>query len=219
MRKADKESGMVIVEATIVFPVMFLVIFLLIFMGNAYLQKARVEAIVNELTLEGASRCTTPIMTDVVNNGSVPDFENYSTNPYRYLLGGMDAVEQDIASELENRLKNMSTGLFSGMVPTDYTVMAGEDGNVKFNNLFVYSTFSIDLNYKIVLPIRLMGADENFSLNLSSYNESPVMDSPDFIQNTNMVEVYLERAGIAQRAEEGLAQITKMTEKFNEWFK
>lgn len=37
---------MMIVEATIVFPVMFLVIFLMIFLGNAYYQKARVESIV-----------------------------------------------------------------------------------------------------------------------------------------------------------------------------
>ena len=34
----ESERGMVIVEATIVFPVMFLVIFLMLFTGNAYLR-------------------------------------------------------------------------------------------------------------------------------------------------------------------------------------
>lgn len=214
MKNRDAESGMVIVEATIVFPVMFLVIFLMIFMGNAYLQKARVEAIVNETAIEGAAQCVDPMLKSIEENGSVPSFSDSSSSPYRYLIGGMDSIENDLDQKLKDRINGMTTGLFDGMKP----VFSDSTMGVKFNNKFVASSFSVDLNYKIVLPIRLMGAQENFSLNLSSHNEIPVMDSPDFIQNTDMVEDMLERIGVAQAAQEGLDKITELTQKFNSWF-
>ena len=57
MRKLRElsERGMMIIEAALVFPIMFLAIFFMFFMGNAYYQKCKVEAIVTELTLDGAA--------------------------------------------------------------------------------------------------------------------------------------------------------------------
>mgnify|MGYP000202929291 CR=1 FL=1 len=61
MRKEKKaESGMVIVEASIVFPVMFLVIFVLIFLGNAYYEKSCIERYVTQTALEAAAERRKP---------------------------------------------------------------------------------------------------------------------------------------------------------------
>lgn len=198
---------MMIVEATIVFPVMFLVIFLMIFLGNAYYQKARVESIVNDLALRGAAYCADPLLKTIEETKAVPALDTVDISPYRYLIGGMDTVESDIEQEAVRRISGLSTGLFSGMKPEGYNT-----GSLKtqFHNKFISSSFSIDLQYKIVMPIRLLGERDNLELRLASHTEVPVGDTTEFIRNVNMVEDYMERYGITEK-------ITEMIEKAKEW--
>jgi len=197
MKELKNEKGMVIVEATIVFPIMFLVIFFLILMGNAYFEKCRVEAIVNEMTVDGAAYCADPYLRYVDLNGSVP---NFSTNsePYRYFTD-MKTVRDSITKDLYAKLDKISTGLFSGMKPS-------KNGNAKvnFNNSYLYSTFSIDLDYKITVPIKLIGASDTFHINYSSHAETPVTDVPEFMRNINMVEDYLDQTGEKEKINEAI---------------
>lgn len=206
------ESGMVIVEATIVFPVMFLAIFFMIFMGNAYLQKARIESLVNRMAVEGAARCVDPMLTTIEEKGEVPKFGDYHSKPYRYLIGNMDNVVTDIESDTKKELKKLSSGLFSGMKP----IFTDTDLNVNYNSNFIYSTFSIDLDYKIQMPVRLLGERDNYMIHFSAYNELPVTDSPDFIQNTDFVEDLLERAGFMDSINDVLNKVTEWTKKYKD---
>ena len=57
MKRLLDERGALIVEASIVFPTMFLAIFFMLFVGNAYTQKCKVEDIVVSAVLEGAAKC------------------------------------------------------------------------------------------------------------------------------------------------------------------
>lgn len=200
----ESERGMVIVEATIVFPVMFLVIFLMLFTGNAYLQKCRVDSYVNQLAIEGASYCADP-MLDEVEGGSIPGYDNVDIRPYRYLVGGMDDIEAEIDADVERKIRNMSSGLFSGMKPS--SVIA----NTKYNNGFIYSTFSVDVEYKIQVPVRLLGASDFIYMNISSHADMPVSDTTEFIRNINMVEDYMQKYGVTEK-------INEMIEKAKEWF-
>ena len=204
MKKRNDESGMVIVEATIVFPVMFLVIFLMLFAGNAYLQKCRVESIVQQEAINGASFCADPMLDDVMA-GSIPTYKDVDIRPYRYLIGGMNDIEASIQDKVDKRLRGLSTGLFSGMKPANPIVV------VDYNNGFIYSTFSVDVEYKIVMPIRLLGDTENISMSISSHADMPVSDSSEFIRNVDMVEDYMEKFGITEKIEE-------MINKAKEWF-
>lgn len=208
MERIKSEKGMLIVEATIVFPVMFLVIFLMIFLGNAYFQKARIESIVYKLALDGAAYCADPMLKTIEESGAVPALDSVDIAPYRYFIGGMDSVETDIENKVIRCLDKMSTGLFSGMKPTGYRT-GGLD--VNFNNRFFSSSFSIDLQYKIELPIRLLGQEDNFALHLSSHTEVPVSDTTEFMRNVNMVEDYMEIYGIAD-------EIKRMINKVKSWF-
>ena len=54
MDKIKNEKGALIVEASIVFPTMFFILMFLFVVGNAYVQKCRIEEIVVSSTLEGA---------------------------------------------------------------------------------------------------------------------------------------------------------------------
>lgn len=200
----NDEGGMLIVEASIVFPVMFLVIFLMIFAGNAYLQKCRVEAIVNNLAIDGAAYCADPMLDDI-ESGSIPSLSEHDVYPYRYLLTGeMGNIEDDIYSELESKISGMSSGLFSGMKPKNYII------DVKYHNGFIYSTFSVDVEYKIQMPVRLLGESEYISLAVASHAEMPVSDTSEFIRNVDMVGDYMEKFGVTEK-------INEMINKVKEW--
>jgi hypothetical protein len=212
------ESGLVIIEAAIVFPVMFLVIFLLIFMGNAYFEKCKVEAVVTEVTIDGAAYCADPMLGYVDKNGAVPSFEDmlkrspdYSA-PYRYFTG-MSAVKSEIEEELDKRLGNVSTGLFSGMKPEPSKT------TITFDNNFIYSTFSVDLEYRVPVPVKLLGANEYFSLRVKTHAETAVTDVPEFMRNVNMAEDYLEQTGVKDKIDEGLAKITGAIDEAKAKFK
>ena len=183
-----REKGMVIVEATLVFPIMFLVLFFLIFMGNAYYQKCRVEAIVTELTLAGAAYCADPLLPNVAQTGDAPGY-NDDNDPWRYYryFTRMDYAKAEIEEKLTERLGNVSTGLFSGMRPTKSFMEA------KPNNYVIYATFGIELEYKVPIPVKLLGQEYFSSFVVECRAESAVTDVPEFMRNVNMVEDYLEQ--------------------------
>ena len=206
------ESGLVIVEATIVFPVMFLVIFLMLFTGNAYLQKCRVDSYVNQLAIDGAAYCADPMLEEVVD-GSIPSVANSNVYPYRYFdpNGALD-IKDTLEIEISKKINNMSTGLFSGMKPANQII------TVEYNNGFIYSTFSVTVDYKIVMPIRLLGSNENISMSLSSHANMPVSDTAEFIRNVDMAEDYMEKYGIKEKLEEAKKKLDDAIQKAKDWF-
>lgn len=208
MKRKKDEKGMVIVEATIVFPTMFLVIFLMIFAGNAYLQKCRVESIINEMAIDGAAYCSDPMLEYVAENNSIPGLDDINIRPYRYLIGGMKDIETEIYNKVDRRFRSMSTGLFSNMKPSSPII------NVKYNNGFIYSTFSVEIDYKIKMPVRLLGAKDNIAMKLSSRADMPVSNSAEIIRNIDMVEDYMEKFGVTEVTE----KIKEMIGKAKEWF-
>lgn len=203
MQKLKSEKGMLVVEATIVFPVMFLVIFFLFFMGNAYYQKCKVEAVVNQVAIEGAAYCSDPMLQIVDTTGAVPGFNGASSKPYRYILGGMNDVEAYSSQQMTKKLGDVGTGLFSGMEPMASTP------NIKFHNYFVYSTYSVDLEYKMLIPIRLLGQKEFSYMQVKASCEAPVTDVPEFIRNANMVEDYAQQAGVDKKIENVISSVKK----------
>ncbi len=67
---------------------MFLAIFFMLFVGNAYTQKCKVEDIVVSAVLEDAANCANPIRHDI-SFWAIPDFNSVSLKPYRYLTGSL----------------------------------------------------------------------------------------------------------------------------------
>lgn len=203
--KNKNENGALIVEASIVFPVMFLIIFFMIFTGNAYLQKCRVEAIINQCAIDGAAYCADPQLQQV-EDGNIPDLDSLEVYPYRFFSStGVGDVEGEIESLIESRVSSMSTGLFSGMKPTDFSVQADYSSGI------LYATFSVDASYKIKIPVRLLGEKENLYLKVSTHVEMPVSDSTELIRNIDMIWDYMEKYGVAEKIQE-------MVDAAKEWF-
>lgn len=215
-QKIKNEKGMLVVEATMVFPVMFLVIFLMIFLGNAYFQKSRIDSIVTQMAYYGSAQCADPLLREITEKEKVPSLAeaNYSIEPYRYLLGevgkesGMNAIETQVEKQISDKIKGIKTGLFSYMKPSASKLYA------EFNNFFVYSTFEVEVLYKVPLPIKLLGMKDYFSLNAASHCEVPVSDTPEFIRNVDMVEDWVEATEWGQSAIEKTKGIMEKVAEF-----
>lgn len=184
-KKLNKEDGAVqIVEAAFVFPIMFIILFFLIYMGNAYYVKAQVESVVETRALEGAGYCADPILQTIKETGSIPSVDSLKTEPYRYVFGGMDDVEKKIAGLVESDIDGNSASFFKNMEPDLKTSKANI---AKFNNYIVYSTFSVEVKYVVKFPISFLGAETPPVLTINSRAEVPVNDTAEFIRNTDMV--------------------------------
>ncbi|HJA80206.1 MAG TPA: pilus assembly protein [Candidatus Mediterraneibacter intestinipullorum] len=181
----ESENGAVqIVEATFVFPVMFIILFFLVYMGNAHYVKAQIESVVLTRTLEGAGYCADPILQTMKTTGTIPSLDNLNVEPYRYIFGGMDEIESQIGTAVESDIEDGTMLFFNNMSPRLKTNSADI---AKFNNYVVYSTFSVDVEYAVEFPIRFMGQEAPAVLTINARAEVPVNDTSEFIRNTDMV--------------------------------
>lgn len=205
--KNSREDGMVIIEASIVFPIMFIVIFILIYAGNAYMQKCKVESIVSQAAIQGAAYCADPMLDYVEANEKVPSLGDMDVKPYRFMLGGMEDITVKIQKDINEKLNNLNSGFFSNMKPIC------ETPKVEFNNHFIYSTFSVELTYKIPLPIRMLASNDALYIKVASRYDAPVSDVPEFIRNVNMIEDYMETYGIVDKIQELVDKAKKVMGK------
>lgn len=210
-KRKNGERGALIVEATIAFPVMFIIVFTMLFAANAYLQKSRVEAIVQKNAIHGAASCAAPLLSNVTD-GKLPSYSNINIYPYRYVFGNMSTVEGEIEDQVRSSISNMKSGFFLDMEPELLS-----DISVKYNGSFLYSTFSVEVDYKIKIPIKMLGAEDFNYIHISARSDQSVTDVPDFIRNVDMVEDYMERFGIAQAISNGVGKITEAIRKAVEW--
>lgn len=182
-----KEDGAVqTVEATFVFPIMFIILFFLIYLGNAHYIKAQIESVVETRAIEGAAYCADPILQSLKESGEVPSLsdKDFHIEPYRYLIGGMKDVEKAIGELVESDISGNTVSFFGNMKPE---LKTAKDSIAQFNNYFIYSTFSVEVQYEIKFPIKFLGAEAPPVLTISSRAVIPVDDTAEFIRNTDMV--------------------------------
>lgn len=210
--KLNKEDGAVqIVEAAFVFPIMFIILFFLIYMGNAYYVKAQVESVVETRALEGAGYCADPILQTIKETDAVPSLSSLKTEPYRYVFGGMNAIENKIADSVEKDIEGKASSFFKNMEPNLKTSKANI---AKFNNYVVYSTFSVEVKYEVKFPISFLGAEAPTVLTINSRAEVPVNDTAEFIRNTDMVIDLFHGTKIGQSISDVFGKINDFISSF-----
>lgn len=184
-KQLKKEHGAVtIVEAAIIFPIMFIVLIFLIYMGNAFYIKTQIDGIVVEKALQGAAYCADPMLAVIEETGSVPALKDLDVQPYRYLFGGMDEIEASIEREVKKEISEAYVSFFKNMKPEL------ESCTVKFNNYILYSTFSVDVKCRIGFPVKMLGTEEAFAAKLNIRSEAAVNDTTEFIRNVDMAIDY-----------------------------
>lgn len=200
LKKLREQRGMEIVEATFVFPIIFFVVFFLIYMGNVYYVKAMADKTVTECAIKGAALCADPLLDDVNAVGVPGTSGGMNIEPYRYLTG-RKAVESAMKKELTEKLRKNGNGLFGGMAARNVTCTAD------FENYVLYYTFTAEADYSVKIPLRFMGTDPPVLLRLTSRTQVPVSDAAEFINNVNMALDYYESSGVAAKVNEAIGKV------------
>lgn len=195
-----EERGALIVEATIVFPIMFFIILFLIYFGNVFYLRSQVDAIVAESAIKAASYCVDPLMAKV-EGGTVPATME-DVQPYHSIFGS--AQTDSVREEMVNKLNRIGTGYFAGMNLRNIVV-----DQFKYNRGLVTSTFSVDVSYRIQFPIRFMGSDRPTVLKIHSQTTVPVTDTPEFIQNVDMAMDFFDSSGMSEKLNKMVSQVKK----------
>lgn len=195
-----EERGALIVEATIVFPIMFFIILFLIYFGNVFYLRSQVDAIVAESAIKAASYCVDPLMAKV-EGGTVPTTME-DVQPYHSIFGS--AQTDSVREEMVNKLNRIGTGYFAGMNLKNIVV-----DQFKYNRGLVTSTFSVDVSYRIQFPIRFIGSDRPTVLKIHSQTTVPVTDTPEFMQNVDMAMDFFDSSGMSEKLNKMVSQVKK----------
>lgn len=193
---------MLVVEASFVFPIMFIVLLFLLYFGNIFYQKSVIDNMVNKYAIKAASHCSDSNI--LVENGNVVTGLK-AINPYRNFSSHGDYIE-----ELQDKLKNkiVGTGFFIGMRPTI------SECKIEYHNEIIYSTISAEVNYSIKLPVRYLGQETPNLYTFSSRANVPVVNTSEFVRNSNMAMDYLERSDKVQDAKDKIEEAIDKVKKF-----
>lgn len=197
LNKMTNERGAIIVEASIAFPVMFFVLLFIIFIGNIYYEQAKVDEIVLKYAVKGAECVADPFLYDVSSGGGLPKkmSDVKDIEPYRFILGSItdgsvSAIEDKISQDIKDEINDTSLVFFGNSKAN--IIGSDNDKIATFNNYVIYSTFVVQVNYEIKMPIAFLGDDYPTVVKMSSRAEVPVSDAPEFIRNVDMAVDILE---------------------------
>jgi len=218
-RDMHNESGMVIVEAAIVFPVMFFVLFFIIFIGNVFYEQAKIDRIVLTAATKGAKYAADPFLWDMDHEGTVlTEVKGMDIEPYRYILGGIfdgeiGKIEDKLSKEVKDQIGNKGLMFFGN---TKTTILGTDNKNkiTEFHTKVLYSTFVVQVNYEITLPIRFLGDSKPTIARLSSRAEVAVNDAPEFIRNVDMAVDLLEGTGARDKIKAIFDKVNGFIEMF-----
>lgn len=205
-RFLKNNSGVVIVEASIVFPIMIFTILMMVYMGNVYYQQARLNSVVDLAAIKGAAYCADPMLESIEKKGSVSKSNN-DIQPYRYLFG-LGEVENKIQKYVSSEFNSAGDGFFGFMSPDL------EKCEATFNNNVIMYSFTVEATYEIKVPLRFMGTEPPTIVSLSAKATAPVNDNGEFINNLNMALDYYESSGAKQKVSAATDKISSFFAKF-----
>lgn len=213
MRKKETNGeygAVLIIEAVFVFPIMFVIVFIMMLAGGAYYQYARVERLVVEAAIDGASRCENPMLEQVSSTGSVPTgTKDAKVMPYRYLLtGNAKKIGSQMAGELKRNVEGLNSVGFKGLEPKNVSV------KVTPKMFVLISSFQVECEFDIVLPIRMIFSNKDFKFHYTVSMTQPIGDPAEFVRNVSMIQDILERSEIVSKTAKSFKDINDKIARF-----
>ena len=202
--KLKNNQGALIVEAAVVFPVTFFILLFIIFIGNLYYEQARVDDIVMRYAIRGAQCVADPFLDSMYKSDgtSVPtDPGELKLEPYRYIFGfgqnsSISQVETYLTTKIKEEINDNSLIFFDG---TGAKYVSTENGSIcEFKNNFLCSTFIVQVNYQVKIPISFMDMSKPILLRMTSRAEVPVSDTDEFVRNIDMAVDLIEDTKFGQ---------------------
>ena len=108
----SENGAVMIVEASFVFPIMFFVLFFLIYFGNMYVVKSAISRFTSTCAIKGAEYYSNPWVKEVTENygGDNVPTKNDDVKPYRHIFSSKQ-IQNDIKSELEEKVNGFAGGI------------------------------------------------------------------------------------------------------------
>ena len=193
------ENGIVpIFEATIVFPIMFFVIIFMFLMGNVYMSKSYVDAVVHKEAVKIAAKCADPNLEETLKNEKLNNTK-LKNMPYRYIFQGQI---NDVINSSKKEIRSIATNDFNSFFPGMAPSMNNDNCiKIKFENNLINYDLSVTADYKITLPFRFIFADDFMFFDYTAYANVPVTDSPELIRNVEMIIDYIQQTGLDKKVE------------------
>lgn len=206
----DERGAMPIFEATFVFPIMFFVIFFLIFMGNMYFSKAYTDNLVTEAAIRTAAKCADPNLNSIISSGKVSSSVGSIKNePYRYIFNAFGSGSGSIASaksQGKNYIVN-DLGSFNSFFKKMEPQLDTSSVRVDFKNNVISYDLAVTAKYKISLPWKFIFSDDINIYEFTSRAEVPISDAPEFIRNIDMFIDYMQQSKNLSEAKESLSKL------------
>ncbi|QIK82717.1 hypothetical protein [Sanguibacter sp. HDW7] len=207
--RARDENGLVLVEASFIYPVVFAVLALLLYAGDMFYQRSWIEAAVLRYSIEGAAEVGNSAIENIsVDNEAgtgVLNLGSLENDPYRFIAnGGTDSNAGAKASANEASLRGEVAGgraSFFGLAPDLRSV------DVDYTSSIVYGEYTVTADYGFQLPVASFLVPEGkMGVDFSAQSVSTVTSMGEFVRNVDFVDdIYAgaaeERAIIKDLAE------------------
>jgi hypothetical protein len=210
-KRLRENRGYLIMESAFVYPIMFFILMFLIYMGNMFYLKAKVDAIVTQEAQTYAEKFADPNLESF--SSSIPTSTSGDTEVtselYRYIdvfnLSDYGVATSSEKQDLKSRLQD--TGFFSGMAPSNIKVVTHQ-----VHNYIIYQTYEVSVDYEFKFPIKFIFQDDYTVLDMSVTEEAPIVDTPEFIRNVDMAVDYLQQS---EKASEVGTKLTSAYDKID----
>ena len=178
-----KKDAFMTVEATLIFPIIFLSIMLLIFMGLVMYQQCSLFSLAARSASRGSIIYTTCSKNLDTGSLSYEDFKD--RNPYRFIW---DSEAKDKTNMINNYVKSHigDNNAYTGLDKTG-TYASRQGGMFKK----IYVKINMDYNNPVKGIARMFGVQGIFKVDV--YATAPVSEPVELIRNVDLVVDYLNR--------------------------
>ena len=201
------ERGLVVVEATFIYPVVFAVLVLLLYVGDMYYQRAWVESAAMNYSLDGAAEIASGslkgISVDKTTGRGLLEIGDVKNDPYRFILnggtdtGGVEGIITTAESAIKREINDGSASFF-GLAPKVKSL------DIRYDSHVVYGEYWVDVAYGFEVPVAgFINPDGKYAVEFSSSNVTTVTSMGEFIRNIDLADDLYASTGLATEVQTG----------------
>lgn len=198
-------TGLVVLEAVFIYPVVFMLLVFVMFLGDTFYQRARVEAAVLDAAVLGGAEIGSSTLPHIVvsdSGAAVLDPSQIQNDPYRFLFNGpagtgTESVTATVKENVDALLSAQDASIF-GLAPR-----LGEGGaQVDYSSRIVQGEFAVSMSYGLSVPVSTyLMPDGKIDLSLDASASTTVTPMGEFVRTVDMMDDLHEASGGAELAD------------------
>lgn len=186
------ERASVIVEATFIYPVVFSVLVMLLYVGDMYYQRSWVESAVMNYSIQGADQIANGSLTGISVDESTGiahlDLTKVKNDPYRFIFnlgtdtGGVEEIIESAEASLATMI-NAGEASFFGLTPDINSV------DIRYESHVIYGDYWVDVDYGFNVPVAgFIESDMTYDVKLAASSVSTVTSMGELVRNIDLAD-------------------------------